>query len=78
VNSDEDDSVPISETENEETLPCGFRGVKYFGENSVLKGEWIGYRRCKTWCCEVCVGGRGKKKLYVENVCQERLIRISP
>jgi ribosomal protein L27 len=59
---DEDDSVPISETENEENLPCRFSGVKYFDEKSVLKGEWIGCQRCKTWSHEVYVGANGKKK----------------
>jgi ribosomal protein L27 len=59
---DEDDSVPISETENEENLPCGFSGVKYFEEKSVLKGEWIGSQRCNTWSYGACVGALGKKQ----------------
>jgi hypothetical protein len=34
--------VPISETEKEENVPCGFCDVKYFDEKSVLEGEWLG------------------------------------
>jgi hypothetical protein len=73
--------VPISEIENEENLPCRFSGVKkaYFDEKSVLKGEWIGCQRYKTWSHEVYVGANGKKKnSFVQNVCQERLIKIAP
>jgi hypothetical protein len=39
--SSDNDSVPLSETESEENLRCGFGGVKYFDEKSVIKGEWI-------------------------------------
>jgi hypothetical protein len=62
LSSDEDDPVPISDAENEENLPCGFCGVKYCEEKSVLKGEWIRCQRCKTWFHEVCVGAQGKKQ----------------
>jgi hypothetical protein len=71
-------SVPISETENEENLLCGFSGVKCFDEKSGLMGEWIGCQRCKKWSHEICVSVQGKKNLSGQTVCQEILIKTAP
>jgi hypothetical protein len=38
----EDGSVPISESEQEENSPHGICGLKYFVEKLLLKGQWIG------------------------------------
>jgi hypothetical protein len=61
--SDEFNSELISVSENNESLPCGFCGLKYFGEKSVLKVEWIRCEKRETWFHDVCVGVQGRKQL---------------